>query len=231
MPSGIEAPPKRGRNAPPGRIRSASISGVLWSCAADVGRISSTNSTKSRATILSMIGPRGHRAIEMEAGVVLPDRGPGGLELPAEAAVPIPLEQIDDDRDRAAASTAAAAAWGRDVGQLRAELLLRHAHPEPFDLRQRGDRLERADGHSGLLVVVVGTEKPDAEAGQRLLELLVAAAPGAGGSRTRTSGPRRAPGRRGPSARGRARTTGAKAPDEKLSERADSGAPWRHEFD
>ena len=52
------------------------MSGVLWSCAPDVGRISSTNSTKSSATILSMVGPRGHRTIEVERGVVLPDHRP-----------------------------------------------------------------------------------------------------------------------------------------------------------
>ena len=57
MPTGIGEP--LNRVSPyemlPGRIISASISGVLWSCAADVRPISSTNSTKSRAAIWSMI--------------------------------------------------------------------------------------------------------------------------------------------------------------------------------
>ena len=174
MPSVLGAPPYRGRNAPPGRIRSASMSGVLWSCPPDVGRISSTNSTKSRAMIRVDGRPRGHRPIEMERGVVLPDHGPGGFELPAEAPVSIRLEQVDDDRDPGRARGRGLAVQGlRTSASSEAQLLLRQAHPEPLDLRQPGHRLERPDGHPGLLVVVVGTEEPDAEASQRVLDLPV----------------------------------------------------------
>ncbi len=56
------------------------------------------------------------------------------------------------------------------VGQLQAQLLLRQAHAEPLDLSQPGDRLDRSDGHAGLVVVVVRTEELDAEAGQLALE-------------------------------------------------------------
>ena len=56
MPTVVELPPNRVRNDPPGRMRSASIRGVLWSWPGVVSRMSSTNSTKSSEEIRSMTG-------------------------------------------------------------------------------------------------------------------------------------------------------------------------------
>jgi len=44
--------------------------------------------------------PGGHRAIEVQPRIVLPERGPDAFELPPEGPARIALEEIDDDRDR-----------------------------------------------------------------------------------------------------------------------------------
>ncbi|MEW6270187.1 MAG: hypothetical protein AB1689_12925 [Thermodesulfobacteriota bacterium] len=59
MPTGIGAPPKRVRpyEMLPGRIMSASRSGMLWSCPGGFTSIVSMNSTKSSAARRSRTGP------------------------------------------------------------------------------------------------------------------------------------------------------------------------------
>ena len=58
MPTSTEAPLNRvSPRGVPGRIMSASMSGMLWSWWLEISPIGSTNSTKSRATIVSMAGP------------------------------------------------------------------------------------------------------------------------------------------------------------------------------
>ena len=113
-------------------------------------------------------------AIEVEWRVVLADGDPGGFELATERSVVVGLEEVDDDRQRRVGGDA-----GRpgpiapQLRQLPASLLVAVAEPDPLDLGQGGDLLERADGQAGLVVVVVRTEELDAQPGQRLLDGLV----------------------------------------------------------
>ena len=121
-----------------------------------------------------MIGPRGHRAIELELGIVLPERGADGFELAPERPLVIALEEVDDDRDRRRATDAGLLSLrSSHRGQLRAQLLLRRAHAQPRDLGQRGERGERSDGQPGLVMVVVGPEQVDPEAGELLFQGVV----------------------------------------------------------
>jgi hypothetical protein len=120
--------------------------------------------------------PGGHGAIELQGRVVLPECGAGGFELLPEVPALIALEEIDDDRyRRRGVDDGCLRLRAAKLGQLQADLLLRRAHPEPFDVGHRGDRFERSDRHPDLVVVVVGPEKLHTEGGQLPLERLVEA--------------------------------------------------------
>ena len=114
---------------------------------------------------------RGHRAIEEERGVVLADRGPRGFQLPPEVAALVPLEEIDDDRKLGARVDGDTLPLRRTKRtQLGAHLLMGCAHPDPFDLGERRQCVDRPDGQPGLVMAVVRPEEPDPKTGQLLLE-------------------------------------------------------------
>ena len=119
-------------------------------------------------------GPGGHRAVEVEPGVVGANLGAGGLELTAEVAGLVRLEEIDEDRQRRGGADAGGRAFRASHGsELEALLEVRRAHADPLHLGHGGDRRQRGDGQAGLVGVVVTAEQLGAEPGERVLRRLV----------------------------------------------------------